>query len=137
MDRCIGTKVIGIRTPIIKEGDDLVNIVVDSVINAAKSDNFKIRDRDVIGITESLLARAQGNYATTEDISIDIANKFPNDIGVVFPILSRNRFAILLKGIIESKRKLHLLLSYPADEFGNHLMDMDRMITKFISRIRQ
>ena len=128
MSRSIGTTVIGIRTPIVKEGDDLVNIVVESVITAAENDNFQIRDKDVIGITESLLARAQGNYATTNDIAIDIASKFPNDIGLIFPILSRNRFAILLKGILESNKKIHLLLSYPADEFGNHLMDVDRMM---------
>lgn len=127
MNRTIGTVVRGIRTPIVKEGDDLVKIVVDSLIEASNSENFEFRDRDVVGITESLVARAQGNYATTEAIGIDVAAKFPNDIGVVFPILSRNRFSILLKGIINSNRKIHLLLSYPADEVGNHLMDIDRM----------
>lgn len=127
MNRTIGTIVRGIRTPIVKEGDDLINIVVDSVIEASNSEKFQFRDRDVIGITESLVARAQGNYATTEVIGMDVANKFPNDIGIVFPILSRNRFSILLKGIADSNRKIHLLLSYPSDEVGNHLMDVDKM----------
>lgn len=128
MIRTVGTTVRGIRTPIVKKGDDLVNIVVNSVLEATQKEIFQVHDRDVIGITESLLARAQGNYATTDDIAIDVANKFPNEIGLVFPILSRNRFSILLKGIIQSNRKIHLLLSYPADEFGNHLMDIDKMI---------
>lgn len=127
MSRCIGTTARGIRTPIVKEGDDLVSIVVDSVLKAAKSENFELRDRDIVGITESLIARAQGNYATVEHIAKDVSSKFPGDIGVVFPILSRNRFSILLKGIAMSNRKIHLLLSYPADEVGNHLMDLDRM----------
>lgn len=127
MSRTIGTTARGIRTPIVKEGDDLISIVVDSVLEAAKSENFEIQDKDVIGITESLVARAQGNYATTEAIAKDVASKFPDEIGIVFPILSRNRFSILLKGIAMSNRKIHLLLSYPADEVGNHLMDLDKM----------
>lgn len=127
MSRTIGTTVRGIRTPIVKEGDDLINIVVDSVLEAINSDNIKLRDKDVIGITESLVARAQGNYATVEAIGKDVADKFPEDIGIVFPILSRNRFSILLKGIAKSNRKIHLLLSYPSDEVGNHLMDIDKM----------
>lgn len=127
MVRTVGTIARGIRTPIIKKGDDLVNIVVDSLLKAAASENFQIRDRDVLGITESLLARAQGNYASIEAISEDIKNKFPSTIGLVFPILSRNRFSIILKGIISSGRKVVLLLSYPSDEVGNHLMDVDKM----------
>ena len=127
MSRCVGTVARGIRTPIVKEGDNLINIVVDSVLRAAEEENFELRDRDIVGITESLVARAQGNYATIEDISKDVASKFPGDIGVVFPILSRNRFSILLKGIAMTGRKIHLLLSYPADEVGNHLMDIDKM----------
>ena len=127
MSRNIGTISRGIRTPIVKEGDNLINIVVDSVLEAAKNENFELRDKDVIGITESLVARAQGNYATTEDIAKDVESKFPHDIGIVFPILSRNRFSILLKGIAKSNRKIHLLLSYPSDEVGNQLMDLDRM----------
>ncbi|NLN14781.1 MAG: F420-0--gamma-glutamyl ligase [Tissierellia bacterium] len=127
MSRCVGTVARGIRTPIVKEGDNLINIVVDSVLRAAEEENFELRDRDIVGITESLVARAQGNYATIEDIAKDVASKFPGDIGVVFPILSRNRFSILLKGIAMAGRKIHLLLSYPADEVGNHLMDIDKM----------
>ncbi|MEW8973495.1 MAG: coenzyme F420-0:L-glutamate ligase [Tissierellaceae bacterium] len=127
MNRTIGTTVRGIRTPIVKEGDDLINIVVDSVLEAAKSENFQIQDRDVIGITESLVARAQGNYATVDAIAKDVAAKFHDEIGIVFPILSRNRFSILLKGFAMSNRKIHLLLSYPSDEVGNHLMDIDKM----------
>lgn len=127
MNRTIGTTVRGIRTPIVKEGDDLINIVVDSLLEAVKSENIELKHKDVVGITESLVARAQGNYATSEDIGKDVANKYPNDIGVVFPILSRNRFSILLKGIAKSNRKIHLLLSYPSDEVGNHLMDIDKM----------
>lgn len=127
MSRNIGTIARGIRTPIVKEGDDLINIVVDSVMEAAKNENFELRDKDVIGITESLVARAQGNYATAEAIAKDVESKFPHDIGIVFPIMSRNRFSILLKGIAMSNRKIHLLLSYPSDEVGNHLMDLDRM----------
>ncbi len=127
MLRTVGTTARGIRTPIIKEGDDLVNIVVDSLLKAASSENFNINDRDVLGITESLLARAQGNYSTADAIGKDIQLKFPSTIGLVFPILSRNRFSIILKGIISSGRKIVLLLSYPSDEVGNHLMDIDKM----------
>lgn len=127
MSRSIGTTVRGIRTPIVKEGDDLINIVVDSVLKAVESEKIVLKDRDVIGVTESLVARAQGNYASVDVIGKDVAAKFPNDIGIVFPILSRNRFSILLKGIAKSNRKIHLLLSYPSDEVGNHLMDIDKM----------
>lgn len=127
MVRTVGTTARGIRTPIIKEGDDLVNIVVDSLLLSANSENFQINDKDVLGITESLLARAQGNYTTADVIGKDIKLKFPSTIGLVYPILSRNRFSIILKGIISSGRKVVLLLSYPADEVGNHLMDIDKM----------
>ena len=127
MSRAIGTSVRGIRTPIVKEGDDLVNIVVDSVLGAIKSEGIVLKEKDVIGVTESLVARAQGNYASVEAIGADIASKFPDEIGIVFPILSRNRFSILLKGIAKSNRKIHLLLSYPSDEVGNHLMDIEAM----------
>lgn len=125
MSRNVGTIARGIRTPIVKENDDIVEIVVDSVIKAVKSDNITLNDKDVIGITESLVARAQGNYCSTKDIATDINNKFESDIGLVFPILSRNRFSIILKGIIESGKKVTLLLSYPSDEVGNHLMSLD------------
>lgn len=127
MSRAVGTTVRGIRTPIVKEGDNLINIVVDSLLEASDAEGFKFNDKDVVGITESLVARAQGNYASAEQISKDIKEKFPADIGLVFPILSRNRFSILLKGISMSGKKVHLLLSYPSDEVGNHLMDVDEM----------
>ncbi len=127
MSRTVGTTVRGIRTPIVKEGDDIINIVVDSILEASKAEAFELNDRDVVGITESLVARAQGNYATADVISKDIKDKFPGDLGLVFPILSRNRFSILLKGISMSGKKVHLLLSYPSDEVGNHLMDIEKM----------
>ena len=124
--RNVGTVSRGIRCPIIKEGDNLANIVVDSVLNASKTDNFEIRDRDVIAITESVVARSQGNYCTIDDIALDIKNKFNNDtIGVIFPILSRNRFSILLKGIARGAKKIILMLSYPSDEVGNALVSWD------------
>jgi F420-0:gamma-glutamyl ligase len=127
MVRTVGTTVRGIRAPIVKKGDDVINIVVDSVLNASKCENFKLDDRDIIGVTESLVARAQGNYASSEDIAKDIANKFDGDLGVIFPILSRNRFSIILKGIASTGKKIHLVLNYPSDEVGNHLMDVDKM----------
>ncbi|RVU55123.1 coenzyme F420-0:L-glutamate ligase [Anaerosphaera multitolerans] len=123
MERYIGTVVRGIRTPIVKSGDNLVEIVFDSVIKALESENISMRDKDVVAVTESLVARAQGNYADIDQIAEDINNKFDSDIGLVFPILSRNRFAIILKGIAQTGKKLHILLSYPSDEVGNHLMD--------------
>jgi len=126
MTRFVGTCSRGIRCPIFKEGDDLANIVVKSVLDA-RADGFEIRDRDVIAITESVVARVQGNYATIEDIATDVANKFGKDatIGVTFPILSRNRFSILLKGIAKGVKKIVLMLSYPSDEVGNHLVSLD------------
>lgn len=125
MSRYIGTVSRGIRTPIVQKGDNLVAIVVDSVKKAVETHNIQMRDRDVVAVTESLVARAQGNYATVDQIALDINNKFDEEIGVVFPILSRNRFSAILKGIAKSGKKLHLLLSYPTDEVGNHLMDAD------------
>lgn len=127
MQRRVGTTVRGIRAPIIKEGDDLVNIVVDSVLEAMESDIFHINDRDVLGVTESLVARAQGNYASVNDIAHDINQKFKGDIAVLFPILSRNRFSLILKGIAMSGKKIYLFLNYPSDEVGNHLIDIDVM----------
>ncbi len=124
MKRHIGTVTRGIRTPIVKTGDDLVDIVYDSITSAVESENIEMRDKDVVCVTESLLARSQGNYATTDQIAQDVANKFSGDIGILFPILSRNRFSALLKGIAGSGRKLHILLAYPSDEVGNHLMDL-------------
>lgn len=127
MNRTQGTIARGIRTPIVKEGDNLVDIVFHSIALAVESDKIELRDRDVIGITESLVARAQGNYATTDDIAKDINKKFDDHIGIVFPILSRNRFSIILKGIVESGKKITLMLSYPSDEVGNHLMSLDKL----------
>ncbi len=127
MVRTVGTTVRGIRAPIIKEGDDLVNIVVDSVLRSMHAENFTLRDKDVIGITESLVARAQGNYASIEHIAKDVNSKFKGDFAVVFPILSRNRFSLVLKGLAMSGKKIYLILSYPSDEVGNHLMDIDMM----------
>lgn len=127
MGRAVGTTARGIRAPIVKQGDDLIEIVIDSVLNAAKSENFNLRDRDIIGITESLVARAQGNYATIDHITKEINNKFDKEVGIVFPILSRNRFAVVLKGIALSGKKIYLFLKYPSDEVGNHLMDIDKM----------
>ena len=128
MERLVGTVSRGIRAPIIREGDDIAKIVADSVLNAAKSDNFEIGDRDVIAVTEAVVARAQGNYASCEDIAADVKAKFgDNTLGVIFPILSRNRFAICLKGIAMGVKKMVLMLSYPSDEVGNHLIDLDAL----------
>ena len=127
MVRTVGTTVRGIRTPIVKEGDDIVEIVVNSLLESAKHENISFNDRDIVGITESLVARAQGNYADVEDIARDINNKFPGDLGVVFPIFSRNRFSILLKGIALTEKKIYLVLNYPTDEVGNQLMNIDKM----------
>jgi len=123
----VGTTVRGIRTPIINKGDDPVKIVVDSVIASMASEKFDLRDRDVIGITESFVARAQGNYATLEDITRDVRSKFSGEIAVVFPILSRNRFSLVLKGIAMGVPKVYLFLKYPSDEMGNPLMDIEKM----------
>ncbi|HHV27151.1 MAG TPA: F420-0--gamma-glutamyl ligase [Tissierellia bacterium] len=127
MVRTVGTTVRGIRAPIVKEGDDIVNIVVDSVIKSSKAENYTIKDRDIIGITESLIARAQGNYAEVEQIAEAINNSFEGDIGLVFPILSRNRFSIILKAIAMTGKKIYLILNYPCDEVGNCLMDIEKM----------
>lgn len=127
MVRTVGTTVRGIRAPIIKEGDDLVNIVVDSVLKSMDAEKFTLNDRDVIGITESLVARAQGNYASIDHIATDVNEKFEGDFAIVFPILSRNRFSLVLKGLAMSGKKIYLFLNYPSDEVGNHLMDIDMM----------
>jgi len=125
-ERRVGTISRGIRCPIIREGDDLAAIVADSVIEAAEIEGFELRDRDVIAMTESIVARAQGNYATVDNIATDIKSKFgDNTIGVIFPILSRNRFAICLRGIAKGAKKIVLMLSYPSDEVGNSLATYD------------
>ena len=128
MERLVGTISRGIRCPIIREGDNLVDITVDSVLAAAQSEGFELRDRDVIGITESIVARAQGNYASVEDIAADVKAKLGGEtVGVIFPILSRNRFAINLKGIAMGCKKVVLMLSYPSDEVGNALLTYDQL----------
>ncbi len=128
MERLIGTVSRGIRGPIIRQGDDLVDIAVSSVMDAAASEDIKIRDRDIIALTESIVARAQGNYATVADIADDVRRKTGGGtVGVIFPILSRNRFAICLKGIAKGCRKVVLMLSYPSDEVGNALLTYDQL----------
>lgn len=134
MERLVGTVSRGVRAPIIRQGDDLAAIVVDSVLAAAKSEGFELRDRDVVGVTEAVVARAQGNYAGIDQIAKDVHNKFGDDtVGVLFPILSRNRFAICLKGIAKGCKKIVLMLSYPSDEVGNHLIDEDEMDEKGVN----
>ena len=128
MERKIGTTSRGIRCPIIREGDDLCKIVVDSVLEAAESENIQLDDRDVVAMTESIVARAQGNYASVSAIAEDVKNKLGGEtIGVIFPILSRNRFAICLRGIAQGAKKVVLMLSYPSDEVGNELVSFDQL----------
>ena len=128
MERKVGTISRGIRCPIIREGDNLVDITVNSVLEAAQAEGFSMRDRDVVALTESIVARSQGNYATIEAITKDIKSKIDSDtIGVIFPILSRNRFAICLKGIAAAAKKIVLMLSYPSDEVGNALLTFDQL----------
>lgn len=131
--RNIGTVSRGIRAPIIKEGDDLESIVVESIINASKSDNISLNDRDIVGVTESLVARAQGNYVTLDDVAKDIHNKFGDEVGVIFPILSRNRFSLILKGIARGVKKLYLQLNYPNDEVGNPIANIDKIYERGIN----
>ncbi len=128
MERAIGTVSRGVRAPIIRAGDDIAKIVADSVLTAAKSENLEIRDRDVVAVTEAVVARAQGNYASVDNIADDIRAKFPSgELGVIFPIISRNRFSICLRGIAKGAKKIYLMLSYPSDEVGNHLVDLDAL----------
>ncbi len=127
-DRRVGTVSRGIRCPIIREGDDLIQIVTDSVIEAAEAEGFELHDRDVISMTESIVARSQGNYCTVNDIADDVKSKLGGGtVGVIFPILSRNRFAICLKGIAMGCKKIVLMLSYPSDEVGNELVNIDKV----------
>ena len=131
MERTVGTVVRGIRAPIIRQGDDLVKIVVDSVLAACEGEHFSLRDRDVVAVTEAVVARSQGNYAHVDQIAADVAAKFGDDtLGVIFPILSRNRFAICLRGIAKGAKKIVLMFSYPSDEVGNHLVDLDMLDEK-------
>ena len=128
MERKIGTVSRGVRCPIIREGDNLTQIVVDSVLEAAQSENLSLRDRDVVSITESVVARSQGNYASVDAIAADVKAKLGGEtVGVIFPILSRNRFAICLKGIAKGCKKIVLMLSYPSDEVGNTLVSLDKI----------
>ncbi|MBQ7230034.1 MAG: coenzyme F420-0:L-glutamate ligase, partial [Oscillospiraceae bacterium] len=128
MERKVGTVSRGIRCPIIREGDDLAKITVDSVLEAAASEGYAMRDRDIVALTESIVARAQGNYASVDAIATDVRNKLGGEtIGVIFPILSRNRFAICLRGIAKGAKKVVLMLSYPSDEVGNELVSFDML----------
>lgn len=128
MERKVGTVSRGIRCPIIRQGDNLVDIAVTSVLEAAENEGFTMRDRDVVSLTESIVARAQGNYASVDDIAADVKAKLGGEtIGVIFPILSRNRFAICLRGIAKGAKKVVLMLSYPSDEVGNSLVSLDKL----------
>ncbi|AIQ37099.1 F420-0--gamma-glutamyl ligase [Paenibacillus sp. FSL R5-0345] len=134
MERVVGTVVRGLRGPIINNGDNIEEIVVQTVLNAAKVEGFSIEDRDIVTVTESIVARAQGNYATIDHIAADINGKFGEEtVGVIFPILSRNRFSNCLRGIAKGAKKVVLMLSYPADEVGNHLVDIDELDAKGVN----
>lgn len=134
MERLVGTVSRGVRAPIIREGDNLVQIVVDSVLTAGQSEGFSFHDRDVVAVTEAVVARAQGNYAHINDIAADVKVKLGGEtIGVIFPILSRNRFSVCLKGIARGAKKVVLMLSFPADEVGNHLIDEDLLDEKGVN----
>ena len=137
MSRMLGTVSMGLRAPIIRSGDDLVEIVTSSVLAAVKDGDITVRDKDVICMTEAIVARAQGNYASVDDIAADVRAKLGGEtVGVIFPILSRNRFAICLRGIAKGAKKVVLLLSYPSDEVGNHLIDEDVMDEKGVDPYR-
>ena len=134
MSRMLGTVSMGVRAPIIRQGDDLVKIVTDSILEAMKEDGLTPRDRDVVCMTEAIVARAQGNYASVDNIAQDVRTKLGGEtLGVIFPILSRNRFAICLRGIAKGCKKIVLMLSYPSDEVGNHLVDLDLLDEKGIN----
>ena len=131
MERLIGTVSRGVRAPIVREGDNIVEIVADSILKAQANGDFTIGDRDVIAVTEAVVARTQGNYAEVEQIAADVKAKFGDStVGVIFPILSRNRFAICLRGIAMGAKKIVLMLSYPSDEVGNHLISLDMLDEK-------
>ena len=131
MSRMVGTVSRGVRAPIIRSGDDLAEIVTNSVLEAAADDGFAVRDRDIVAMTEAIVARAQGNYASVDNIADDVRAKLGGEtVGVIFPILSRNRFAICLRGIAQGAKKIVLMLSYPSDEVGNHLISLDMMDEK-------
>ncbi|MFJ8066352.1 coenzyme F420-0:L-glutamate ligase [Psychrobacillus sp. NPDC096426] len=134
MERVVGTVVRGLRCPIINQGDNIEEIVVDSVLKASEVEGFSIQDKDIVTLTESIVARAQGNYATIDHIAQDVQSKFGEEtVGVIFPILSRNRFANILRGIAKGAKKVVLMLSYPSDEVGNHLVDIDLLDEKGVN----
>lgn len=134
MERVVGTVVRGLRAPIINKGDSIEDIVVETVLNASKKETFEIHEKDVIAITESIVARAQGNYASIDAIAKDVSSKFNDEtVGLIFPILSRNRFAICLRGIAKGAKKVIIMLSYPSDEVGNHIVDIDMLDEKGIN----
>ena len=137
MSRMIGTVSRGVRAPIIKSGDDIAKIVTESILLAAKEENYEIRNKDIVAMTEAIVARAQGNYAKVDDIAADVKAKFGGEtVGVIFPILSRNRFAICLKGIARGAKKVVIMLSYPSDEVGNHLISLDQIDEKGVDPYR-
>ncbi|MBQ9806709.1 MAG: coenzyme F420-0:L-glutamate ligase [Clostridia bacterium] len=137
MSRMVGTVSRGVRAPIIRSGDDLAQIVTASVLEAAREEGYAVRDRDIVAMTEAIVARAQGNYATVDDIAADVRAKFGGEtVGVIFPILSRNRFSVCLTGIAKGAKKIVLMLSYPSDEVGNHLISLDVMDEKGIDPYR-
>ena len=137
MSRMVGTVSRGVRAPIIRNGDDIVEIVTSSVLTASEDDGFAVRDRDIVAMTEAIVARAQGNYASVDDIAEDVRRKFGGEpVGVIFPILSRNRFAICLRGIAKGTSKIVLMLSYPSDEVGNHLISLDALDEKGVDPYR-
>ena len=137
MSRMFGTVSRGVRAPIIRNGDNIVDIVTESVLEASRVEGVPFHDRDIVAMTEAVVARAQGNYATVDDIATDIKNKFGGEtVGVIFPILSRNRFAICLRGIAKSSKKVVLMLSYPSDEVGNHLISMEAVDEKDVNPYR-
>lgn len=134
MERFFGTVSRGVRAPIIKSGDDIVKVVTDTILNASKTEKVDLRDKDVIAMTEAIVARAQGNYASIDDIALDVKNKFGGEtVGVIFPILSRNRFSVCLKGIARGCKKVVIMLSYPSDEVGNHLISYDDLDAKGVN----
>ena len=138
MSRTIGTVSRGVRAPIIRNGDNIVDIVAESVLEASRDAGFEFHDRDIVAMTEAIVARAQGNYATVDDIAADVKAKFGEDatIGVIFPILSRNRFSICLRGMAKGAKKIVIMLSYPSDEVGNHLISVDAMDEKGVDPYR-
>ena len=134
MSRMVGTVSRGLRAPIIRQGDNIVDIVVNTVLEASASDGFTVRDKDIVAMTEAIVARAQGNYASVDDIATDVRAKFGGGtVGVILPILSRNRFAICLRGIAKGAKKVVLMLSYPSDEVGNHLISLDQLDEKGVN----